>query len=103
MREGPSGWMGRYPGILHLIVMATVWFVAVAAEALVKLGPEDIGLKALIKLLDHDNSKVILRALNALTEIGDKAKPALTKIITLTVHQDRYVIRAAHYLIKTLQ
>ncbi len=74
----------------------------VAAEATVRLGDEQAGLDTLVKLLDHDNSKVVLRALNALTELGYPARVALPKLPALTEHEDNYVTRAAEYLLETL-
>lgn len=74
----------------------------VAAEATVRLGQEQEGLDTLVKLLDHNNPKVVLRALNALTELGDKAQIALPKLPALTTHEDNYVTRAAEYLLENL-
>lgn len=76
--------------------------LAVAAEALVAIGQVDVGVNALIKLLQHSNSKVVLRALNALPEMRVKAAPARTALQALTEHQDDYVRRAASYLLQTV-
>ena len=77
---------------------------AVAAEAIVKLGFNKVGLKALIELLKNDNSKVVLRATNALDQIGDAAKPALPYLQTkaLLENDDNYVRRATAYLVEKL-
>jgi hypothetical protein len=73
----------------------------VAAETLFRLGQEESGLRTLVRLLDHQNSKVVLRALNALTEIGPEANVPLLKLEALTDHEDNYVMRAARHLIET--
>ncbi|MBN1466526.1 sulfatase-like hydrolase/transferase [candidate division KSB1 bacterium] len=77
--------------------------VAVAAEAVVKLGFHKEGVDALIGLLAHANGKVVLRAVNALEQIGDYALPALPVLKTeLAQHQDDYVVRAAKHLSEIL-
>ncbi len=78
--------------------------VAVAAEAVVKLGFQKVGVKALVELLAHENSKVILRATNALDQIGDVARPALMSLNNpaLLEHEDNYVTRAVSNLLQKL-
>jgi N-sulfoglucosamine sulfohydrolase len=76
----------------------------VAAETAVNLGYKKVGLRTLVNLLSHGTSKVVLRATNALDQLGDSAKPTLPHLQTnaLLNHKDDYVKRAVNRLISTL-
>lgn len=93
---GPQA-KGAAKSLLTLLNDAEGDVVAVAAEALVNLEYKDEGLAALKNLLSHKNSKVVLRALNAITQLGDKAKSLLPAVQALE-NEDNYVQRAARYL-----
>lgn len=75
----------------------------VAAEALAVLeegGPAVVALADL--LATHAHPRVRLQALNALTYIGDLARPALPSIESAAASDDEYLIVAARYLILVL-
>ena len=71
----------------------------VAAEALAVLGEAGPAVAALANLLDnHTHPRVRLQALNALTYLGDVARPALPSIERAAASNDEYLIMAARYL-----
>lgn len=71
----------------------------VATEALVRLGSVKEGLAALVRLLGHANSKVRLRAMNALYDLGETAKPAIEQLVGKKEDADEFVRRMADYFI----
>ena len=73
-----------------------------AAEALCVMGETEAGLSGLIAALKHENSKVVLHAVNSLECLGELARAALPALKSLTEHEDNYVRRAAHYTIEKL-
>lgn len=81
----------------------------VAAEALVALGEQDRAVAALVELGDEPNSlPVRVQAFNALTYLGEAARPALPllrKVAGMTVQpgQTDYMPRLAAYLIAVLE
>jgi hypothetical protein len=53
-------------------------------------------------LHEQTNERVKLQALNALTNIGERATPALPQIVEATASPDEYVSEAARYLARVL-
>lgn len=71
----------------------------VVAETLASLGHTEPAVPFLTDTLDHHpNARVRLQALNALTYIGDAAKPALPAITRAATSTDEYLRNAARYL-----
>ena len=69
------------------------------AEALAKLTAEPAPVDTLIDLLDHHpHPKVRLQALNALTFIGERAKPARAAVARAAENHDEYLMNAGRYL-----
>jgi len=74
------------------------------AEALINLGSEREALPILISELTNKNSKTALHAANVLDVIGQKAKPALQKMISIESQiEDNYIKRALQYTIMKLE
>jgi HEAT repeat protein len=73
----------------------------VVAEALALLGPAERSVQYLIGLLDGDaDARLRLQALNALTFMGETARPALPAIERAVAQagRDEYIRSAGHYL-----
>lgn len=71
----------------------------VAAEALVGLGEARTGVPALAAILNGDQPwQVKLQAINALTFIGDDAKPALGAVQALMDHENIFLRSTSKYL-----
>jgi hypothetical protein len=75
----------------------------ILAEALVRVGETDKGLKALEQLLAHQNNRVRLQAANSITHLGPIARPLLPAIRKATQDPDDYVKRATRYLAAVLE
>lgn len=75
----------------------------VAAEALAGLGEASSGVPALVAVLNgHAPWQVKLQAINALTFIGDDAKPALGAVQALMDHQNVFLRSTSKYLVLQL-
>jgi HEAT repeat protein len=69
-----------------------------AAEALCRAGRAEQGLKALAELLlDGENPRVRLQALNAVDHLGSAAKSIVDSVERARQDSDDYVKRAARY------
>jgi len=69
------------------------------SEAAANLTDDPAPVEVLIDLLEnHEHSKVRLQAINALTYVGDKARPAREAIARAAESDDEYLGQAARYL-----
>ncbi len=74
------------------------------AEALARLGQPDDAVPHLGRLVDtHDDDRVRLQALNALTWVGDAASSQLDVIDRAATSEDEYVANAARHLGQVLR
>lgn len=74
-----------------------------AAEALALLDRTDDSVPFLAATLrEHPDVRVRLQAINALTNIGDRARPALPEITAAAAASDEYLGNAGRYLVRVL-
>jgi HEAT repeat protein len=73
-----------------------------AAESLCLIGRRDVAIQTLSELLSHEHPSVALRAMNALENLGDLARPAFEAVRQTAARADGYVKRAADRAIETL-
>ena len=75
---------------------------AAAGEALCAMGRMDKGLPLLITALEHENPRVVLRALNALELLGAAAQPASDTVRKIAgTNKEQYVVRAVNRFLET--
>lgn len=76
---------------------------APAAEALALLDRTDDSVPFLAATLrEHPDVRVRLQAINALTNMGDRARPALPEITAAAAANDEYLGNAGRYLVRVL-
>ena len=72
-----------------------------AAEALCNMGQVKKALPVIVRKVGSENSKVALHALNVLEILGEKARPALKVLTSLSKNSnDSYIIRAANHTLR---
>ncbi|WP_292922903.1 sulfatase-like hydrolase/transferase [Novosphingobium sp. SCN 63-17] len=100
-----GGQQGAKPALLAALAKDSADQVrVVAAEALVRLGEIDEPVRVLTALAAQDKVwPVQLQALNALTYIGDHARPALPVVQQAAQSEQEYVRNAGRYLSAVLE
>nr|WP_210428581.1 sulfatase [Novosphingobium sp. SG707] len=100
-----GGQQGAKPALLAALAKDSADQIrVVAAEALVRLGEIDEPVRVLTALAAQDKVwPVQLQALNALTYIGDHARPALPVVQQAAQSEQEYVRNAGRYLSAVLE
>ncbi len=116
--KDPLGWLGRGMAVSRLgddrkaleffdyalrlaPGMGKVWFRK--GISLARLGRHEQALPVLLGALEHENEGVRLHAVNVLDRLGEKARPALSRLLAAQKDRSNYVCRVADHAVQMLR